>query len=232
MAGDGQEIRGCSRQAYVVMYFGTSRQGGRVIIEFSIVPIECSDSAYLWHSRFAANDPHMRLRPLEDFKTFAEMEQLWGARNAVEKYYIGQVYCAFESAIWEIGGLLVAHSHRNKRVARTLVYLALGHLLCRESPLTYGHTVVAHVHKDNEGIIPLMKQLCLVKTRTLTKPGSNEEGHEYQLVSRDTLLVLVDWCKRWNAKLKDETDVQIRLGPVNLLGWAAALRDMAEKWST
>jgi GNAT superfamily N-acetyltransferase len=200
------------------------------MIEFSIVPAENGLHAYDWHRRFAAEDLHIYPRSWEEFKAFAQTQQLWAARE--NNQYIGQAYCARENNVWEIGGLFVAKPYRNEGVAKTLAYLALAHLLYTVDPLSVGHLVITRVHEKNSSVDPLVNQLHLQRVRTVEKVRRGEKVFvvEYQLAGRTTVQAVVSWCESWTGHLEKGIHAEINLSPgVTLNTWASALRDMAEK---
>jgi hypothetical protein len=208
------------------------------MIEFSIVPIEDAARAHSWHKEFVTKNSHILfLRTQEEFETFANMQQLWGASKVSEDQYVGQIYCLIDidTTSWEMGGLCVAASDRRTGVGFTLACLALSHLLYTENPLMRGHSVVACVQKNNDKADLLMQQLFLKKIGPVEKcqaSGEKLEGVEYLLASPATLWFLAKWCEDWNDKLDKETPAQIRLGPhVSLNDWVETLRDMEKKWN-
>jgi hypothetical protein len=204
------------------------------MIEFSIVPIEDAARAHSWHQRLANENDHIYLRSDREYEIFAKTGQLWGAWSGVKSQYAGQAYCRQEDNHWEIGGLLVDTPYRELGVGTTLVYLAFGHLLCTEDPLSFGYSVVTRVQIGNHDVDRLINRLHLKKTGPVTRPGKRGDtlkGDQYQLVSPVTLSALATWCDRWDGKLKKDTPAQIQVAPyTTLVDWAAALRRLAKSW--
>jgi hypothetical protein len=207
------------------------------MIEFSIVPPGRGREAYQWHRGFAAQNPHILPRPWEDYKSFADDEQLWCARDETGDF-LGLAYYAFDRDIWELGGLMVASSERKSGLGSTLIRLVLGHLLYMENPLSLNHKVVAHIHADNAEVIPLAEKVlgfrkaASIQREWYSTSGQNVgmvTGHEFELVKPSSLITLAEWCVRWENRLFDGREAKITFvqEAQNLKLWADAFLEMA-----
>ena len=209
------------------------------MITFSVVPSGRGLEAYQWHRGFAAQNPHILPRPWEDYKAYAEEEQVWCARTGSGDF-LGLAYCAFDRGTWELGGLMVAASERKSGLGSTLVRLALGHLLFQEDPLNFDHEIIAHVHAENVDVIPLAEKVLgfrnvgTVEHEWYDTSGRNAprrvSGYKFQFNSPSSLIMLAEWCETWDNKLFDGRATEIVFAQnQNLKVWAAAFRDMARQ---
>jgi hypothetical protein len=212
------------------------------MVDFSLLDPAQGREAYQWHRGFAASNDCIFPRSWERYKAIAESGQLWCARNEKGDYLALAYFCLDEEGKWEVGGLMVAVQERGKGLGSIIMRLTLGHLLFVEDPLDRQEAIIAHVHVDNLEPRPIIEKVLKFRwSRKIKKLGSElpglrtnaageVEGDEFEFVKQDTLDALIQWCDRWDGKLKDGQDVRILLSPDTSLGmWADAFRDMAAR---
>jgi len=187
------------------------------VITFSLLELEKCQDAHRWQREFVKGNDLVFPRTLEDYEKLAGEGQIWCARDdkgeflGITYFKEDQSYC-LKSKAWEIGGLIVAPTAEGKGIGRTLVHLALGHVLWVYDPLARKIPVIAHVHEaNNPGPRPIFKSLefelvCPVKVPGKLLPGlrTNAEGFvvgdEFILRKPETLRALAKWCKAWKGQ--------------------------------
>jgi Acetyltransferase (GNAT) family len=195
--------------------------------------------AFYWHRGFsAANEGHLFPRTWGHYMDLADNYQLVCAREGDD--YLGLCYYADDDGRWEIGGLMVAANQRGRALGSILMRVTLGNLLIDIDPLANGSTVISHVHADNNAPRRVITdRLKFAHRKRIEVPGhrlpglkTNAEGmvvgDEFEL-TKDSLLVLADWCESWDDRLLDGTPARIELRESLTLGqWSEAFKEMAE----
>jgi hypothetical protein len=209
------------------------------MIKFVTVEAQESHEAYQWHRGFAGSNNSLFPRSRPAFEDIVVKGYAWSARNDAGDY-LALTYAHFDSGdrTWELGGLMVAVSQRNKGLGSILMRLALGHVLFEEHPLENKYNIVAHVLKSNpdpRDIIQHSLKFRLERELEIPAdalPGLKAnaagiiEGDEFHFTP-DSLTALIDWVDKWTGKLKGGEDVEIVLRPhVSLKHWAEAFREM------
>jgi hypothetical protein len=209
-----------------------------VTVVFAHVEPDEAPYAYQWHRGFAAANQHIYPRVWSYYKQLADKGQLVCARE--DGQYVGLCYYTLDdhSREWEVGGMMVAASQRQRGLGATLACVTVGHLLINQDPLGQGENVISHVQGTNKLPRRALTDLFKFTWREESKvPGSELPGlpqdkdgfvvsDVFEISNPGSLLVLADWCDGWNGQLLDGSPAVIETF-VPLDDWATAFRAMA-----
>ena len=182
------------------------------MIRFGIESLQHASSAYIWHSGFAAGDPHISPVDSEEFQRLSQLGRLMSAKRNLQgglPDFVCAIYYDYTNKAWVLGGLMCDHRYRKKGVGRSVCCLALGKLLVLDNPFGRGERIKTYVVKGNTAPVKIIEAAGFRVRREIFQ--AERTVLEYELTDRRGLQVLSDWAADWKASLDHSLRNQVML---------------------
>lgn len=134
-----------------------------------------ADTAHRFHKRMAKTaDSHLWGRNEEYIKKLIDDGCLFGLWIGAGKKLVALCYVALSKtkSSWEIGGMVVDDTLKQRKIGSILVRFALAHTIVHAEPWEHDQKLIAHVHEGNEEPRRLIDKLGFQYTKTVEIPES------------------------------------------------------------
>ncbi len=183
------------------------------MLVFGQIPSAIEREAYQWYRGFSLCEQNVASRQWNLYQKVLEDGWGWCATTEDEDDFVALGYLKpdeFDPASWELGGLMLARTHRNRGVGICLARLMVASFLVSESdPSEKPINIHAFVLEDNTKAQNFMvNSLGFKETykfsvdkkdapENLPSKNGKVEGRRYDIVFPDTPTHIADWLQQF-----------------------------------
>ena len=203
-----------------------------------------ADMAFRFHEKMATtSDSHLVERDEDDFKDLIENGYVFGLWIGLGEKLVALCYVApskHDEKSWEIGGMVVDDTLKQRRMGSLLVRFALAHTIVFQQPWENNQRLIAHVQEGNKDPRRLIDSLgfhYVKKVELANPPKSMKRNAEGKVVGDEFELppaaskALASWFHQELDQLMKQLNVEFGLNPeYDLETLKAALVDIANKY--